>query len=72
MFVLQGFELHYSRSSAIRTKTIIRDALTDVIEAGIRGDTEWNVQVIMATDKDQPLNRCRLSYRRKQKMDMLG
>lgn len=69
---MQGFELRYSRSDAIRTRTIIRDALTGVIEAGSRGNTEWNVEVVMAMDEEQPIKaryQCRHSNRRKKKAD---
>lgn len=68
---MQGFELHYSRSEAIRTRTIIRDALIAVIEAGFSGHTEWNVTVVMATNEEQPtdaVQRCRHSYRIRKKM----
>lgn len=66
---MQGFELHYSRSDAIKTRTIIRDALIGVIEAGRRGRTEWNVTVVMATDEEltsDSKRRCRQSYRRRE------
>lgn len=69
---MQGFELRYSRSDAIRTRTIIRDALTQVIEAGSRGKTEWNVEAIMASNEERPINgryHCRHSYRRRKKAD---
>lgn len=69
---MQGFELRYSRSDAIRTRTIIRDALAGVIEAGSRGKTEWNVEVVMASNEEQPIKaryQCRHSYRRRKKAD---
>ena len=46
--------MRYSRSDAIRTRTIIHDALAGVIEAGSRGKTEWNVEVVMASNEEQP------------------
>ena len=51
---MQGFELRYSRSNVICTRTIIRNALAGVIEAGSRGKTEWNVEVVMASNEEQP------------------
>ena len=69
---MQGFELRYSRSDVIRTRTIIRDTLTGVIEAGNRRKTEWNVEVIMASNEEQPIKakyQCRHSYRRRKKAD---
>ena len=68
---MQRFELHYSRSDAIQTRTIICDALTGVIEAGTHGHTEWNVTVMMATNKlhsTDAKQRCRQSHRRRNKM----
>lgn len=65
---MQGFELHYSRSDAIKTRTIVRDALTGIIEAGIRGRTEWNVTVVMANNElhsKDARSRWRHSHRRK-------
>ena len=44
---MQGLTLNYSRSEAIRTRTVIRNALIKVVQSGIRKKTEWNVKVVM-------------------------
>jgi len=69
---MQGFELYYSRSEAIRTRTIIRDALRGVLEARSSEETEWKVEVLMTTEEEQPIkarNQCRQSYRRRKKVE---
>ena len=50
---LQGFTLTYTRTAALRTRKIIRNALINVVEAGRRGTTEWNVQVVHRNPADR-------------------
>ena len=45
--ILQELALNYSRTDALHTRKVIRDALIDVIKKGQRIGTEWNVEVIM-------------------------
>jgi hypothetical protein len=53
MVLMQEFELNYSRSSAIQTRSIISEALVGVIQSGFREETPWNVKVVMA-EEDEP------------------
>jgi hypothetical protein len=61
--VLQGLTLNYSRTEAIRTKTIIRNVLIRVIQADVRKKTDWNVELVMeeaghsTRDESRPLRR---------------
>ena len=46
---LQGFALNYSRTEALRTRKVIRNAVIDVIERGLHHETDWNVKVVLET-----------------------
>ena len=63
---LQGFTLNYSRSDAIRTRTVIRRALVDVFEVRRRRNTDWNMRVVMAKE-GEPAIHSRMQARRSHK-----
>lgn len=44
---LQGFTLNYTRREAIRTKTVIINAMIDVVQVGMHKKTKQNIKVVM-------------------------
>lgn len=63
---LQGFELDYSRSDALRTRKIIRNAVIDVIDKGRRKATEWNVKIVYKSpERRKPVTKRHRRVRKK-------
>ena len=55
--LLQGFALNYSRTEALHTRKVIRNAVIDVIERGLHHETDWNVKVVLETVKQARIRR---------------
>ena len=72
MCVLQGFTLNYRRSEAIRTRTVVRNALIKVIQSGLQKKTDWNVKIVMEEPGQRASSKpsySRRSNRSKRKVD---
>ena len=63
-FILQDCVFEYKRAHAIQQRTIISDALIDVVKAGMRKGSDWVVKVLMRDTTDNEATTVEYASRR--------